>query len=121
MKWGLLTKARPQLRAIDFACNDPDNGEFAGKVWRAEVDDNEIEAPGHRPVAFTVTRDGFRIHRKEFEVVRSKDWLGNWCWNRYWLKPEEHERLIEHLRMSSWRCSCGESAFKDRFNAERAA
>jgi hypothetical protein len=107
-----------KLVAIDFACNDPDDGLFAGKVAMGAIDGNDVETPHGGDVTFTELLGGFRIHRKSFVFVESKHWVGNWCWNRYWLTVKEANRLVEHLRAHGWHCTCGEERFYERFNAE---
>lgn len=103
--------------AIDFACNDPDNGLFAGRAAMAQFGDAEIEAPnfdiGFR---FSIESSKLRIHRRTFEFVDAKDWLGNWCWNRYWLPRAEMKRLLLTLRDHDWRVTCGPSRFYHWWN-----
>lgn len=108
---------------IDFACNDPDNGLFAGRAGQANYgpDNIEIESPnwldGYK---FTELKRGrqalIRIHRRTFEYVDSREWLGNWCWNRYWLRRDEMKRLLMTLRDNGWRVSCGPHVFFDWWN-----
>lgn len=100
---------------IDFACNDPDNGNFQGKVWMASIDGNEIERSDGE-VAFTELDGAFRIHRAKFAVAEAKEWVGNWCWNRYWMTVKESNRLASHLRANGWRCTCGDDRFFDWMN-----
>lgn len=100
-----------KLVVVDFACNDPDNGNFAGKVWQAQVNGNEIESPNGQEFAFTVIDGHIRIHRRKFAFSASKDWFGNWCWNRYWMSVPEANRLTRHLRDKGWRCTTGEHRF----------
>lgn len=105
---------------VDFACNDPDSGLFAGRVGNAEIDGNEIERFGE--VAFTEMEDcRFRIHRKVFAFESRKEWVGNWCWNRYWMPVKEANRLVEHLRKNGWQCTTGETRFYERFNTDAPA
>ena len=99
---------------VAFACNDPDNGLFAGKVEMGEIDGNEIDRGD--PVTFTETAKGFRIHRKEFAVIGSREWVGNWCWNSYTMTVKESNRLASHLRDKGWTCTCGEGRFFDWMN-----
>lgn len=105
------------IAAIDFACNDPDNGLFAGRAAMATFGDAEIEAPnfdtGYR---FTELPSGLRIHRKSFHVIDSKEWFGNWCWNRYLLPRVEMKRLLLTLRDHDWRVTCGPSRFYHWWN-----
>ena len=109
---------------IHFACNDPDNGLFAGKTLMASYDDCELESPSWSEFAFTEGPGWIRIHRRKFQFVDSKDWVGNWCWNAYRLPRDEAKRLLHTLRVNGWRCTCGPSRFYDWFNAldeQRAA
>ena len=108
-----------KLVPVDFACNDPDNGLFEGKVWMAQVDGNELER-GAGEVTFTETPEGFRVHRANFTVKDSKEWFGNWCWNRYWMTVAEANRLLKHLRKNGWRCTCGEQRFYGWMNGAAA-
>ena len=110
-----------RLYRFDFACNDPDNGLFAGKVASAQWDDCEIEAPNWEGYTFAETPNGIRIHRRTFIVQRSKEWIGNWCWNGYWMERAEWKRLLLTLRENGWRCTCGPCRFYDWFNREREA
>jgi hypothetical protein len=105
-----------KLVPVDFACNDPDSGLFNCKVDTAEIDGNEIERGSQ--VTFRETAKGFRIHRKEFACEDRKDWVGNWCWNRYWLTVPESNRLVYHLRDNGWHCTTGELRFRSVFNGE---
>lgn len=102
--------------AFDFACNDPDNGYFAGKVWMAQFGDCELETYHGGDFKFTETPEGIRIHRRSFLVLGSKEWFGNWCWNRYWLSPVEGKRLLRTMRANGWRCTCGPTRFYDWMN-----
>lgn len=103
---------------IDFACNDPDNGQFDGKALMASYGDVEIEGPGWQPFAFTDLGGAIRIHRKRFPYVDSKDWIGNWCWNGYWFERSVAKRLLVTLRDNGWRATCAPVRFYDWFNRE---
>lgn len=108
-----------KLVPFDFACNDPDNGDFAGKVWMAQFGDNELDSGGTE-FRFTEIDDGFRIHSRKFAVVRRSYWHGNWCWNRYWLKRADAKRLLVIMRDNGWRVTCGPFAFYRWFNGGEA-
>lgn len=109
------TDPAPKLIAVDFACNDPASGIFEGKAWMGSIDGNDIERSSGE-VRFHETATGFTIHRKKFAVHDSKEWVGNWCWNRYWLTVKEARKLVEHLRKNGWECTCGDERFYDAFN-----
>ena len=101
-----------------FACNDPDNGVFDGRVALAQYGDIELEAPNWEGFAFTVGDDWIRIHRRKFRFIASKDWYGNWCWNVYRLPRPEAKRLIATLRENGWRCTQGPCRLYDWWNGE---
>jgi hypothetical protein len=107
---------------IDIACNDPDNGSFAGKTnmiqYRFDGDYIELEADNWGGYAFTDSGSWIRLHRRKFEVIGSKEWFGNWCWNAYGFKRSVGVNLIMMLRASGrWRCTHGPSRWYDWFNA----
>lgn len=104
--------------AVDFACNDPDNGLFAGHVLEAQLGEAELEAPTLNGFRFTVGDGWIRIHRRQFEIVGSHDWVGNWCWNRYWFKPTEAHRLFSTMRSNGWRCTTGPCQVCEWFRSE---
>lgn len=99
---------------VDFACNDPDNGSFAGKVAMAQWGECELEAPSD----FTFTDGGsfIRIHRRKFPTLGSKSWVGNWCWDRFALSRTEWKRLMRVMKANGWRCTCGPTAAYRWFN-----
>lgn len=104
--------------AVDFACNDPDNGSFAGKVFMASRSGNDLEADNW-PDGYKFTDGGtfIRIHRCKFKVEHSKDWVGNWCWSRYWFSYSEYRRLIRTMAAHGWRCTGGLARWSDAFDA----
>lgn len=106
------------VAAIDFACNDPDNGLFAGRAGMAQYGDVELESPdiygGYR---FTELEGAIRIHRRVFQLDSpSREWVGNWCWNRYFLRREEMKRLLTTLRSNGWKATCAPCRFFDWWN-----
>jgi len=100
-----------QAVAIDFACNDPDNGNFAGMVASANYGDAEIEAPNLSGYRFHQVSGGIRLHGVTFDVRRSIEWYGNWCWNRYWLDRQDAHRLLGLMRRRGWRATCAPHHF----------
>lgn len=109
------------LVAVDFACNDPDNGNFAGRAGVASItigrNSLDLELDPMAGVTFVERQLGIRIHRHEFQTRRSKDWVGNWCWNRYWLPYPEYRRLIRVLARHGWRCTGGLARWCEAFDA----
>lgn len=105
------------LAAIDFACNDHDNGLFLGRALGATLGDIEIDPPVWNGYRFSENPTAIRIHRLQFEIVRSKAWVGNWCWNRYVLRRDEMKRLLMCMRRNGWRVTCGPARFYAWWNA----
>ncbi len=116
---------RRRIIHIDFACNDPDNGQFYGKAHTASWGECEFESPGMELKAFTIGSgpgDGehwVRIHRQKFRYRVSKAWIGNWCWDRFTFDRAEGVRLLKHLRANGWKCTGGPSRVFDWFNDEQ--
>lgn len=112
---------RRMLTRIDFACNDPDCGDFAGRVLRIDYRGNELEADDwDKGYAFTVDaqRNRVRIHRRWYQAQSYKPWYGNWCWDAYWFKPREAKRLLRNLRASGrWSCTSGMVRFSEWFDS----
>jgi hypothetical protein len=73
---------------IDIACNDPDNGSFAGRGVQIKcgVDFIELEALRDPAPRFVELDGHIRLAGKKWPILGSKDWVGNWCWNGYWMK-----------------------------------
>lgn len=89
---------------IDFCCNDPDNGLFAGRVEAIQFDDGgdplfELESRRQPSPCLTILADGnLRIAGKRWEIEASKDWVGNWCWNQYVFTVDRAIELLIWLR-----------------------
>jgi hypothetical protein len=109
------------LVAIDFACNDPDNGEFAGRVDQAHYAEADLEGDCLKGYAFEV-RDGMiRIHRRQFRFIERKFWVGNWCWDSFWFSRPVAKQLLGTMRRNGrWRCGDGPTRFFDWWNGQTA-
>lgn len=110
--------------AVHFACNDPDNGDFAGKAGMAavavggELMDLELDFMGG--VKFTEARDFIRIHRQKFKITGVTHWCGNWCWNAYRLPRAEYRRLVRTLARYGWKCTSGIVRWSDAYDSVSA-
>ena len=97
-----------ELVCIDFACNDPDNGALAGRVAQISVAGGALEltAKGWSLLSFRgcpkIREDGSKIvlAGKPWTWVRSKSWVGNWCWEGYAFEPETATAFLVWLH---WR------------------
>ncbi len=75
---------------LDVACNDPDNGIFAGRATMLQIGIAEFSASNFGAgYAFNEINGAIRLAGKKFPVQSSKNCVGNWCWNRYMLGTEK--------------------------------
>ncbi|GAB0119468.1 hypothetical protein [Acidisoma sp. 7E03] len=100
---------------IDIACNDPNNGQFVGRANMFALPDGlgEFEARNflHGP-KLTELKDAIRIRRQVFPVKGSREWIGNWCWNGYWMEPPiAAEFVLTMWRSRKFSCSSETEAF----------
>lgn len=80
---------KPQLDRIrvEVACNDA-HGHFAGKFealcFAARGERIGMELSGGASPRFKELPDGrIYVYRRRCEVLSSREWFGNWCWNAY--------------------------------------
>ena len=106
---------------LDVCCNDPDNGNFAGVAMQLMIGCAEFEAIawdglGLKCPKFQLTEQGFKMSGKHFKTLGSKDWYGNWCWNRYWMEGEELVDFVLWMwRRVNFNCSTATEEFCDWF------
>lgn len=86
---------------LDVCCNDPDTGNFDGRAYGLSLGCIELE-PRRTPPRFVLTDKGFRLAGKEWPVTASKDWYGNWCWNRYRISDGKTEYAVMLARFMFW-------------------
>jgi hypothetical protein len=93
---------KPSLVRIDFACNDPDNGLFAGRVGAIQLYDVdpifELESTTSGDRAFAIEMSAIRVSGKSFPFHERRSWVGNWCWEGFWMDVCEVERMLVWLR-----------------------
>lgn len=118
---------------LDVARNDPDNGLFAFVAPMLQIGEAEFECL-RSPPRFVEGLDGgpdgadgertdFRLAGRRWAYSWSKDWVGNWCWNRYALAhPKMTPRwamtdfVIWLRRRKLYSCVCAPSDFYAWFN-----
>lgn len=111
---------------LDVCCNDPDNGIFAHQAEALQVDtwDGEIiefECRSLRAPRFTEKSGVIRICRRNWPILASKEWHGNWCWNAYWLAPSTLLDLLAALKTARlFHCGCGPTQLYDNWNDDSA-
>lgn len=102
---------------IDFCCNDPDNGDFSGRVVGASFSECDLEPANYDwGYKFTLLPTGIRLHRRVFPYVARKYWVGNWCWDVFLFERSVGVRLLKVLRKEGWRCTGGPTRLYDWFN-----
>lgn len=117
---------------LDVACNNPDNGIFDFSAPMLQLGSAEFECSRAAPSFFedlpapgSLSR--MRLAGKNWTYSHSKDWVGNWCWNRYLLShPKKSLRwyltdFVTWLRdRELYSCSQGPCEFFDWFNGKTA-
>lgn len=85
-----------QALRIDICCNDPDNGLFDGRCASIALESSALDlcAQTVRAPKLRVTADAIFVSGRRYEVLQSKDWLGNWAWNAYWLPLDQALDLL---------------------------
>ena len=109
---------------IDVACNDPDNGNFAGVAMQLQIGCAEFEAnawanSSYRLIGpkFELVPGGFKMSGKGFKIAGSKDWYGNWCWNRYQMEDGEITRFVQWIwKRFNFSCTTATEEFFDWFD-----
>jgi hypothetical protein len=107
---------------IDFCCNDPGNGDFAGRVVGASFLECDLEPANYDwGYKFTLTPKGLRLHRRLFPYLGTKAWVGNWSWDSFLFDRAVGLRLLLVLRAQGWRCTGGPARLYDWFNGREEA
>jgi hypothetical protein len=94
-----------ELVSIHMACNDPDNGDFAGHVCQIALPGNALEltAKDWNILGFRgcpkLREDGshFVLSGKPWPFVRRVWWIGNWCWDGYAMTAENATAFLVWL------------------------
>lgn len=80
------------LVSIHMACNNPDNGDFAGRVCQIALPDEAIQLTARAwnimsyrgcPKLREQQHGNFVLSGKRWSYVRRRSWVGNWCWDGY--------------------------------------
>lgn len=109
---------RAPLIEVHMACNDPDNGEFIGRVCQISVQNDALElvakcwdltsscrVPKLRNLQDEHT---FVLSGKRWPFVRTKAWVGNWCWDGYAMTADIATAFLVWLhRRSLFKCEGG--------------
>ena len=89
---------RDDMIMVDVACNDPDNGLFAGRAEQISIGYDLLELDARRAAPkFVEIVGGFRLAGKQWHSPHSKYGVGNWCWNGYWMKTRHAAHFLAWL------------------------
>ena len=114
-----------ELISIHFACNNPDNGDFAGQVCQIALPDGALDltARAWRITSFRgcpKLRDGmdsFVLAGKRWPVIRRKFWVGNWCWDSFTLTSDKATAFMVWLHgRALFQCEGGWSELCDAWD-----
>ena len=105
---------------IDFACNDPDSGNFRGRVPQISIPAVDAELTAGR--WDLISDRGLPLLRKlPGEIILSgKKWpvtgrrcfVGNWCWDAWFFRPPIAWAFLAWLhRRKLYKCEGGEVWF----------
>jgi len=92
---------------LHFACNDPDNGVFAGRVEGVALDNGALDltCQAMRPPKLSVGVLTLKFGRRRWDYEHEVQWLGNWCWNGYWMSTDRAVDFLTWLHADG-RFSC---------------
>lgn len=98
---------------VHLCCNDPDNGNFSGRVWSLQVGFNmEFESRTWiswkqgpwGPAMRYIWGDRKRvvIAGRHFPITFHKEWYGNWCWDLVHMPGAAVVELLNWPKFRKW-------------------
>jgi hypothetical protein len=103
-----------KLFAVHIACNDPDNGSFIRKAQAINLSFSDSSCSidlgmcGARDPSFDYSAGHMRLSRFKYRIRTFDTWVGNWCWNAYFLDALNATRLVVNLMADKrWGCEGG--------------
>ena len=112
---------------LHFACNDPDNGNFAHGFAMMEVDGGDLhmefenssfrKVPVHFDFALERGPGKVKVGRLEVEALSYKSWYGNWCWDAVSVSLVNALTVINYVgKLKGWRMTDGPCSLFEAFN-----
>lgn len=137
-----IRPTKSELVSIALCCNDPDNGMFAGEIYRIEIGqdiltlDSQYDNRGPR-LSYDFKNDGaygsvsgfgaepvigrIKVSRRWFEVWGYKYGWGNWCWDLVLMTPEVTIDLVNYIKeIDAFQVESGETRWFNYFQAKDA-
>ena len=91
----------PKLLLIDFACNDPDNGNFTGRCDKVELPESSFSVECtmlYGGVKISFDGETLSFGRLKIPHHGHKTWVGNWCWDGCWLAIPDTLKLLNYIK-----------------------
>src|SRR5690349_14173418 len=103
---------------VMLACNDPDNGNFAGECDTIEIPDLiTVEGPALK-CQFIDDGRWLRLEDQGFMIRSHATWVGNWCWDQVTMSLAEAGRLLRWLHERDWTCTEAEAGLFDAWHSD---
>lgn len=116
---------RPSKPILHVACNDPDNGSFAGRAAMLQIGWAELEVRKMHEPRFVELDGAIRLAGKTWPIKDSVEFLGNWCWNGYRIGDGTRTTGWWMVDFATWlrgrglfTCTHGPSGFYGWFNGD---
>lgn len=108
---------------ISLCTNNPDNGMDTGRVCGIHVGAALTLAWGEErsEPKYGISSDGklLKLSRKEFPILGSRDWEGNWCWTGIWMTPEVAAEFLAYIHADDrWHNEAGWCDFSDLYESK---
>jgi len=105
--------------SLDVACNEPRSGQFYGCAPQLQVGDAEFEAVSKTVPAFTLSGSVMKISGKPFNYISSSAWVGNWCWDRFFVTEKTVLEILAWLnKRQNFQLIASASAFADVWDGD---
>lgn len=111
---------------ISMCCNDPDNGDFAGRVCQISLPDSmlNLTAKAWGITSFRGCPElsdddrSFKLAGKRWPFTRRRSWIGNWCWDGYVMSVADVTRFLGWLHgRNLFHCESGWVELCDAWDA----
>lgn len=124
----------PRRILLQFACNDPDNGNFTGRCGKIELSIDAVGTlaeldcgfwpPSRYPKFTLLPKDQsksthVRLGRRKFAVLSYKAWVGNWCWDASGVTAFVAAEVLNYLRELKWHNEGGLCDIGDQWDSGR--
>lgn len=100
---------RAKLYPVHIACNDGDNGMMGRHAEGVSLSFGKLPSFDLAVPSVTFrhidTQSGtaFRFSRREYAYASMSTWVGNWCWNAYYLSPMIAAKFVQDMmRDARW-------------------